>query len=111
MNHRSGIAQHYRRPTEKQVLEDYLKVANSLTIYDDKIILQKQLAKTTPREETESLKKTVTEMAMRQSAIERVFKKFIANEQDWNPNDPHEKKQIDETFQRIIAPNSDFFGE
>jgi hypothetical protein len=111
MNHRSGMSQHYRRPPVKKVLENYLKVVDSLTIYDDKIILQKQLAKTTPREETESLKKTVTEMAVRQSAIESILKKIIADEQDWNPNDPHENKQIDETFQRIIAPNSDFFGE
>jgi integrase len=110
MNHRSGIAQHYRRPVVKQVLEDYLKVVDSLTIYDDKIILQKQVAKTTLNE-TESLKKTVAQMAVRQSAIESILKKIIADEQDWNPNDPHEKKRIDETFQRIIAPNSDFFGE
>jgi integrase len=110
MNHRSGIAQHYRRPVVKQVLKDYLKFVDSLTIYDDKIILQKQVAKTTLNE-TKSLKKTVAQMAVRQSAIESVLRKIIADEQDWNPNDPHEKKRIEETFQHIIAPNSDFFGE
>lgn len=69
MNHRSGIAQHYRRPTMKQVLDDYLKIVDSLTIYDDKIILQKQVAKTTLNE-TENMKKIVVTLEQKAATLQ-----------------------------------------
>ncbi|HEX6253197.1 MAG TPA: hypothetical protein VFZ55_03155 [Nitrososphaera sp.] len=60
--------------------------------------------------ETENMKKALAEIQTRQAAFERVFKKFIADEQDWDPRDPEEQKRIDETFNRIMDPKSDFFG-
>ena len=111
MNHRSGMSQHYRRPPEKKVLENYLKVADALTIYDDKIILQKQLAKTTPREETEYLKKTVSEMAVKQSAIESVLKKLVASDLDVDINDPEEQERIARTLDKVLTSKWQLFTE
>jgi hypothetical protein len=43
MGHDIGISASYYKPTEKEVLEDYLKAVDSLTINVDKIVLQKQV--------------------------------------------------------------------
>ena len=45
MGHDLGLSQSYYKPTESQLLEDYLKVVNSLTI-DKAFKLQKQLLET-----------------------------------------------------------------
>jgi vacuolar-type H+-ATPase subunit I/STV1 len=44
MGHNIGVSQSYYKPTEKEVMEDYLKTADSLTINGDKIVLQKQVS-------------------------------------------------------------------
>jgi integrase/recombinase XerD len=59
----------------------------------------------------ELIEKKVSDAEARLTAIEKLFKKFIADEQDWNPSNPEENKRIDETFGRILDPNSNFFGE
>jgi len=41
--------------------------------------------------EAENMKKAVAEMQTRQTAIEEMFKKFIADEQDWNPKNRRKK--------------------
>ena len=56
-----------------------------------------------------AMKRRVNEMAVRQAAIESVLKKFIASEEDWNPNIPKEKKLIDKTFERMMDPQGGFF--
>jgi hypothetical protein len=43
MNHSTGISDSYYRATESELLEDYLKAVDLLTINGDKIILQKQV--------------------------------------------------------------------
>jgi hypothetical protein len=43
MNHSTGISDSYYRATESEVLEDYLKAVDLLTINGDKTILQKQV--------------------------------------------------------------------
>jgi integrase len=43
MGHDIGISASYYKPTEREVLEDYLKAVDLLTINGDKIILQKQV--------------------------------------------------------------------
>jgi small-conductance mechanosensitive channel len=43
MGHDIGVSKSYYKPTEKEVMEDYLKAVDSLTISDDKIVLQKQV--------------------------------------------------------------------
>jgi hypothetical protein len=43
MGHDIGVSKSYYKPTEKEVLEDYLKAQDLLTINVDKIILQKQV--------------------------------------------------------------------
>jgi S-adenosylmethionine:tRNA-ribosyltransferase-isomerase (queuine synthetase) len=43
MNHSCGISDNYYRITEAELLEDYLKAVDLLTINSDKLILQKQV--------------------------------------------------------------------
>jgi len=43
MGHNIGISKSYYKPTEKEVMDDYLKAIDLLTINGDKIALQKQV--------------------------------------------------------------------
>jgi hypothetical protein len=43
MGHDIGISESYYKPSEREVLEDYLKAVDLLTINSDKVILQKQV--------------------------------------------------------------------
>src|SRR5919106_4026627 len=43
MGHNIGISASYYRPSEREVLEDYLKAVDLLTIYNDKSKLEKQI--------------------------------------------------------------------
>jgi hypothetical protein len=43
MGHDIGVSASYYKPTEREVLEDYLKAADSLTIGDNSKLLQKQV--------------------------------------------------------------------
>ena len=44
MGHNIGVSASYYKPTDHEVMEDYLKAVDSLTINADKLILQKQVA-------------------------------------------------------------------
>jgi hypothetical protein len=44
MGHDIGVSKSYYKPTEREVMEDYLKAIDLLTISGDKIVLQKQVA-------------------------------------------------------------------
>jgi len=44
MGHDIGVSASYYKPTENEVMEDYLKAVDSLTINTDKVVLQKQVA-------------------------------------------------------------------
>ena len=44
MNHSTGISDNYYRITEAELLEDYLKAVDLLTINSDELILQKQVS-------------------------------------------------------------------
>jgi integrase len=54
MNHSVGISDSYYRATENEMLEDYLKAIDFLTINDDKLTLQKQVAELTEKNEQEN---------------------------------------------------------
>jgi hypothetical protein len=54
MNHSIGISDSYYRATETELLEDYLKAAEMLTINDDKLTLQKQVAELTEKSKEEN---------------------------------------------------------
>jgi integrase len=54
MNHSTGISDSYYRATENELLEDYLKAAEMLTINDDKVTLQKQVAELTEKSKEEN---------------------------------------------------------
>ena len=43
MGHDLGVSESYWRPTDREILEDYLKAVDLLTINSDKFILQKQV--------------------------------------------------------------------
>ena len=44
MGHNIGVSESYYKPTESEVMEDYLKAIELLTISGDKIVLQRQVA-------------------------------------------------------------------
>jgi integrase len=44
MGHDIGVSASYYKPTEREVMEDYLKAIDVLTINADKVVLQKQVA-------------------------------------------------------------------
>jgi hypothetical protein len=54
MNHSVGISDSYYRATENEMLEDYLKATDFLTINDDKLTLQKQVAELTEKSKQEN---------------------------------------------------------
>jgi hypothetical protein len=43
MGHNIGLSESYYRPTRQEVLQDYLKATDNLTIGVDKAVLQKQV--------------------------------------------------------------------
>jgi hypothetical protein len=49
MGHDIGVSASYYKPTEVQVLEDYLKAADLLTINTDRLVLQKQVKELTDK--------------------------------------------------------------
>ena len=54
MGHDLGVSESYWRPTEREVLEDYLKAVDLLTINDDKLTLQKQVIELTEKSNEEN---------------------------------------------------------
>jgi hypothetical protein len=54
MNHSVGISDSYYRATENEMLEDYIKAIDFLTINDDKLTLQKQVAELTEKSKQEN---------------------------------------------------------
>jgi hypothetical protein len=54
MNHSTGISDSYYRATEHELLEDYLKALDMLSINDDKITLQKQVTELTEKSKEEN---------------------------------------------------------
>jgi hypothetical protein len=90
MNHSTGISDSYYRATEQELLEDYLKAAGMLSVNDDKITLQKQVAELTEKsreenyvirgklsekdEEMRSMKEELTSMRSQMNDVLEVLK-------------------------------------
>jgi integrase len=101
MGHKTtGTQETYWRPTENDVLQDYLKAVPLLTI-------NSQILDSMKSQETN---KEIEDLKAEQAAIKSVLRKMIADEQDWDPRNPEEKERIEETFRRMMGPNSHFFG-
>jgi hypothetical protein len=54
MGHNIGLSASYYKPTEKEVLEDYLKAIGLLTLNDDNLTLQKQVVELTEKSKQEN---------------------------------------------------------
>lgn len=54
MGHDIGISASYYKPTEKEVLEDYLKAAPILTILGNSLVLEKQIEELTEKSKEEN---------------------------------------------------------
>jgi hypothetical protein len=54
MNHSTGISDSYYRATEQELLEDYLKAVDMLSIDNDKLTLQKQVVELTEKSREEN---------------------------------------------------------
>jgi hypothetical protein len=53
-NHSTGISDSYYQATEQELLEDYLKALDMLSVNDDKLTLQKQVAELTEKSKEEN---------------------------------------------------------
>jgi hypothetical protein len=101
MGHDTGISDSYWRSTEREVFEDYLKAVDLLTIND-----------VNKKSEIEQIhNKEIEDLKTEQAAIKSVLRKMIADEQDWDLRNPEERKRIEETFQRMMDPKNNFFGD
>jgi hypothetical protein len=84
MGHDLGVSESYWRPTEREVLEDYMKAVDLLTINDDKRTLQNQVSELTEksRDNEYTLKTKLQErdkdIAELQAAVEFLKNKMIA---------------------------------
>jgi hypothetical protein len=54
MGHDIGLANSYCKPSEQELLEDYIKAVDLLSINDDKLSLQKQVAELTEKSKEEN---------------------------------------------------------
>ena len=54
MSHSTGVSDSYYRPVEKDLLEDYMKAIDILTINNDKVTLQKQVEELTEKSKEEN---------------------------------------------------------
>ena len=54
MNHSTGISDSYYRATERELLQDYLKALDMLSVNDNKLTLQKQVAELTEKSKEEN---------------------------------------------------------
>jgi guanylate kinase len=76
MGHNIGISASYYRPTEREVLEDYLKAVDLLTIHDDKVKLEKKIQEL--KERTEDSKKVIdSRLEQKHSEILEWKKKYL----------------------------------
>ncbi len=138
MGHALGLSESYYKPTEREVLEDYLKAVDLLTINDKKLTLQKQVVELTEKSkeenylikgklaekerEAEQTKIELEVMKARQVAFEertskqvekmtQVIAELIARESDINRDDPEDIKNLDRDVNRAINHSVNYFGE
>jgi len=95
MNHSIGISDSYYRATENEVLEDYIKATDLLTINDDKLALQKQVVELTEKNKEESyiIKGKLSD---REKEIQTMQKK---HEQDIKAM----REEMENKFQQILT--------
>ena len=78
MGHNIGISASYYRPTEQEVLEDYLKALDILTVNGDKVILQKQVEELKEKSENSDLL-IRTKLSAKEKEIELLRQKDSLN--------------------------------
>ena len=79
MGHNIGVSASYYKPKEHEVLEDYLKAVDHLSIYRDKRILEKQISRLTEKQDEITLMKLKheKEMAEMRELMERRFNQIF----------------------------------
>jgi hypothetical protein len=97
MNHSIGISDSYYRATENEVLEDYVKATDLLTINDDKLALQKQVIELTEKNKEENyiIKGKLSE---REKEIQTMQKK---HEQDMKAMREEMHNRFEQILQKI----------
>jgi hypothetical protein len=82
IGHNLGVSQSYYKPLERDVLADYLKAVDLLTIDNDRLTLQKQVAKLTERNEEEIyiIKGKLTEKENEIESMKRQFEELKSNQ-------------------------------
>lgn len=102
MGHKTtGTQETYWRSTEEEVLEDYLKAVNLLTINNN---VQKF--------EIEQIHdKEIEELKARQTVFESVLKKMVASDMCVDINDPEEQERIASVPEKVLAGKRRLFTD
>jgi phage FluMu gp28-like protein len=124
MGHSSGVSDSYWRPTEKEVLQDYLKAVDLLTINTNNkasTLLQKQVAELTEKSEEQNYiireklakkEKEIEEMKAQMTILHantsNLFKVFMGQTNDlvvyaWNKDEgPTETARAIEAYKKQL---------
>ena len=103
MGHNIGVSASYYKPTEREVMEDYLKAKDSLTISGDKVVLQKQVAelkeKTKDNEyvikgKLQEKDKQIETLIKKQEQFEKVIQSLIDSGQLRPPGNESENNKL-----------------
>ena len=95
MDHDTGVSDSYWRPTEKEVLEDYLKAVEFLTINDQKTTLQKQ----------------VKELSVKNEQDNYIIKGKLADKEKELEEIKEHQRRKDEEVARIQSSFSEMMGK
>jgi site-specific recombinase XerC len=101
MGHKTtGTQETYWRPTEEDVLEDYLRAVDLLTINSNVGNVNIHVTD-----------KEIEELKVKQAAFESVLKKMVANDMDVDINDPEEQDRIASVLEKVLAGKWRLFTE
>lgn len=100
MGHDFGISDSYYRPTEKEVLDDYLKAIDLLTINDHKAALQKQVAELTEKskEELYILKGQLAESQKEAEQARKALAEFENKQMQFKKEVENSQKKFEQEF-------------
>ena len=100
MSHESGISDYYYRPTVREVLDDYLKAVDLLTINDHKATLQRQVAELTEKskEEIYILKGQLAEKEREAEEAKKALAQFENKQMQFEKGVENRQKKFEEEF-------------
>lgn len=107
VDHATGLDASYFRPSEKQVLEEYLKAEPYLTIDSSLRLKQENDMLRISRSELEQLREEVKDIRLLEEDMKKVKVKLFGPNLDQKPNWNAARKEIDEFMEKTGFPSYD----